>query len=322
MTTAETAAAGTGAARPDVPGPDTASPGTARPDPPEAPARPGPRLGLTILPEHRWRDAEPLWREADDMGWDHLWTYDHLTWSGLPDAPWFSTVSTLTAAALVTSRARLGTFVASPNFRHPGAFVRDVLSLDDVSEGRLLLGLGTGGDRDSRALGGPGLTVGQRVDRFAEFARLLDRLLREDHVDHRGAYFTCVDVRTLPVPACRPTFVMAGNGPRAQRLAVELGDAWVTTGLHGDDEAAWWRSLRELSGRMAELAPPVGFRRYVHADPAHRFALESADRFEDVVGRLAELGFTDVITHRPRPEGPYAGDERVLAQVASRLLAR
>ena len=131
-----------------------------------------PRIGLTILPELRWREAEPRWRAAEEMGFDHLWTYDHLTWGGLPDSPWYGTVSTLTAAALVTRHVGIGTFVASPNFRHPAAFVRDVQSLQDVSDGRLLLGLGTGGDLDSRVLGGPELTVRQRVDRFEEFARL------------------------------------------------------------------------------------------------------------------------------------------------------
>ena len=60
------------------------------------------RFGITILPEHRWADAEPLWRRSEELGFDHAWTYDHLTWGGLPDSPWYGTVSTLTAAAMVT----------------------------------------------------------------------------------------------------------------------------------------------------------------------------------------------------------------------------
>ena len=72
------------------------------------------RFGITILPEHRWADAEPLWRRSEELGFDHAWTYDHLTWGGLPDSPWYGTVSTLTAAAMVTERIRLGTFVTLP----------------------------------------------------------------------------------------------------------------------------------------------------------------------------------------------------------------
>ena len=60
------------------------------------------RHGLTILPEHSWREAAPMWRAADDLGFDHAWTYDHLVWSGLPDRPWFAAVPTLAAAATVT----------------------------------------------------------------------------------------------------------------------------------------------------------------------------------------------------------------------------
>ena len=73
------------------------------------------RHGLTILPEHSWREAAPRWRAAEDLGFDHAWTYDHLVWSGLPDRPWFAAVPTLAAAATVTDRIGLGTFVSSPN---------------------------------------------------------------------------------------------------------------------------------------------------------------------------------------------------------------
>src|SRR5688572_29270408 len=144
------------------------------------------RFGLTILPEHRWADAAPLWRRAEDLGFDHAWTYDHLVWAGLPDSPWYGTTPTLTAAALVTRKIRLGTFVSSPNHRHPYVFLRDLLALDDISGGRVTCGLGTGGDVDSRILGDD-LPLKARVSRFHEFVELLDRLLREDHVDHRGA---------------------------------------------------------------------------------------------------------------------------------------
>ena len=143
------------------------------------------RFGITILPEHRWADAEPLWRRSEELGFDHAWTYDHLTWGGLPDSPWYGTVSTLTAAAMVTERIRLGTFVTSPNYRHPVTFLRDLLSLEDISGGRILCGIGTGGDLDSRILGGEPLTPRQRVDRLDEFTGLLDRLLTGDHVTSR-----------------------------------------------------------------------------------------------------------------------------------------
>ena len=181
------------------------------------------RHGLTILPEHPWREAAPMWRAAEDLGFDHAWTYDHLVWSGLPDQTWFAAVPTLAAAATVTERIGLGTFVSSPNYRHPYTYARDILTLHDLTEGRFICGVGTGGTLDSGILGET-LTVRERVDRFAEYLAVLDRLLRADHVDHSGPWFTTVDARTLPGPVRSSVpLVVAANGPRALRLAAAPG---------------------------------------------------------------------------------------------------
>ena len=113
------------------------------------------RIGIVILPDQRWPESQRRWRQADEWGFDHGWTYDHLGWRDLVDGPWFDSMTTLTAAATVTSRMRLGTLVASPNFRHPAAFARQVTAVDDVSGGRLLLGIGAGGiGFDATVLGG------------------------------------------------------------------------------------------------------------------------------------------------------------------------
>jgi alkanesulfonate monooxygenase SsuD/methylene tetrahydromethanopterin reductase-like flavin-dependent oxidoreductase (luciferase family) len=287
------------------------------------------RFGLTILPEHRWAQAAPMWRRAEELGFDHAWTYDHLVWGGLPDSPWYGTTPTLTAAAMVTSTIRLGTFVTSPNYRHPVTFMRDLLALDDISGGRLICGIGAGGDLDSAILGGRPLTPRERFDRLHEFTGLLDRLLTQDHVSHRGTYFSAVDARTLPGPEQRPRipFVMAANGPRSLRLAVEYGAGWVTTGPKVETIEQWWAALAELGARLdEELAKAgrdsAGFERHLNLDSSPHFALSSVDAFEEMVGRADELGFTDAITHWPRPDGPYAGHVSVLESVASEVIPR
>src|SRR5450631_4486979 len=208
------------------------------------------RFGLTILPERRWSEAAPMWRRAEELGFDHAWTYDHLVWGGLPDSPWYGTIPTLTAAAMVTSTIRLGTFVTSPNYRHPVTFMRDLLAVDDISGGRLVCGIGAGADIDSVILGDQPLTPRERFDRLSEFTELLDRLLTQDHISYRGTYFSAVDARTLPGPLQRPRipFVMAANGPRSLRLAVEFGAGWVTTGPKVEVLEQWWAALAELGG--------------------------------------------------------------------------
>jgi alkanesulfonate monooxygenase SsuD/methylene tetrahydromethanopterin reductase-like flavin-dependent oxidoreductase (luciferase family) len=282
------------------------------------------RFGITILPEARWADMAPRWQTAEEMGFDHAWTYDHLVWAGLRDSPWFGALPTLTAAAMVTRRIRLGTFVSSPNYRHPYLFLRDLLAVDDISNGRLLVGLGTGGDLDAR-ITGEDWPLKERVDRFHEFVAVLDRLFREDHVDHDGDHYRTLDARTLPgaVQFPRPPFVIAANGPRALRLAAGHGQGWVTYGKGGDTLADWWAGVRELGERLdaAEQAADrsVPLDRYLSLDGSPQFSLESVDVFEDMVGQAGALGFTDVVTHWPREGDPYAGSEEVLFEVGSRL---
>ncbi|MFC4945197.1 LLM class flavin-dependent oxidoreductase [Pseudonocardia sp. GCM10023141] len=286
------------------------------------------RFGIVILPEYPWREAAPRWHNAEALGFDHAWTYDHLTWAGLADVPWFGTTPTLTAAATVTSTIRLGTYVTSPNFRHPLTLARDILALDDISGGRFTCGIGSGGGLDAAILGADPLTPRQTVDRLGEFVALLDRLLTTDGVDHRGTWFATRDARTRPgcVQQPRVPFVMAANGPRALRLAATYGSGWVTTGGEPRDHEGWFASVAELGTRLDGALAAAGrdattFDRYLSLDVSC-YALSSVDLFEEMVGRAAGLGFTDVIVHYPRAAGVYAGSEDVLATVAADVLPR
>ena len=278
------------------------------------------RVGIVILPEHRWSDARARWTRAEEYGFAHAWTYDHLGWRDLADGPWFDSVVTLTAAALATSTIRLGTLVASPNFRHPVHFAREITALDDVSGGRLTLGLGAGAAApsfDALVLGGPDLSPRERVDRFGEFVELLDLRLREERVTWSGSYYDAVDARTTPgcVQSPRVPFAVAANGKRSLGLAARFGDAWITTGGKTDDLEGWWQSVADRADRYEGSGD-----RYLMLDSAPRFSLSSRGFFEEQVGRAADLGFTDVVTHWPRPSSWYAGDESVLDEVATEVL--
>jgi alkanesulfonate monooxygenase SsuD/methylene tetrahydromethanopterin reductase-like flavin-dependent oxidoreductase (luciferase family) len=284
------------------------------------------RIGIVILPDQRWSVAGHRWQRAEQYGFDHAWTYDHLGWRDLVDGPWFDSVPTLTAAAMVTRRIRIGTLVATPNFRHPVHFAREVTALDDISQGRLLLGLGAGGTGfDSAVLGEPELTLGRRVDRFAEFLELLGTTLDDKPTTWRGDFFAAVDARSTPgLVQERPPFVVAANAPRTLRLAARHGAGWVTTGAKADDAETWWRSVAEVSDRFDEALERAGrprdaVARYLSLDSSPVYSLSSVEAFTDAVGRAAALGFTDAITHWPRASSWYAGDEKVLESVATRL---
>ncbi|HEY0451519.1 LLM class flavin-dependent oxidoreductase [Actinophytocola sp.] len=291
------------------------------------------RVGIVILPEYRWLLAEPKWRAAETYGFDHAWTYDHIGWRSLVDGPWFDAVPTLTAAAMVTRRIRLGTLVASPNFRHPVPFARSLLTLDDVSSGRMILGVGSGGiaGYDNVVLGGEGLAPKARVDRFAEFVEQLDSLLTNERTSISGEFYTSVDARSAP--GCRQhprlPFVVAANGPRSMGLAARFGQGWVTTGRREDTGEgsgdAWWQGVAELAKTFDDKLAAAGrdgaeVRRYLSVDAGPRYSLSSVAYFREVLGRAAELGFTDLVTHWPRPDGVYAGRLGVLEKVAADVL--
>ena len=280
------------------------------------------RFGIVILPEFRWVEARSRWRRAEEYGFDHAWTYDHLAWRDLADGPWFDAMVTLTAAALATERIRLGTLVAGANWRHPVHFAREITALDDVSNGRFTLGVGAGAAApsfDAVVLGRPPLDPKPRADRFEEFVTLLDEILRNDRTTWRGEYYDAVDARSTPgcVQQPRVRFVIAANGKRGVKLAERLGQGWITTGPLADDLEAWWSGVADLAARYQGDGD-----RYLMLDSAPRFSLESASFFEEQVGRAGELGFTDLITHWPRPSSWYAGDEAVLDEVATTVIPR
>lgn len=286
------------------------------------------RVGIVILPEYRWWAAEPKWQAVERYGFDHAWTYDHLGWRSLVDGPWFGAVPTLTAAAMATERIGLGTFVASPNFRHPVPFAREVTALDDISDGRLLLGIGSGGSGfDTTVLGAQPLPRKAVVDRFGEFLELLDATLVHDRTTWHGEHYAAVDARSAPGSVRRPRvpFLVAANGPRSMRLAARFGQGWVTTGTQRDEADAWWGDVAALAARFDDTLAAGGrdprtIDRYLSLDSSPTYSLSSVECFTDMVGRAGELGFTDTVAHWPRADGVYQGNEAVLEDVAIDVL--
>jgi alkanesulfonate monooxygenase SsuD/methylene tetrahydromethanopterin reductase-like flavin-dependent oxidoreductase (luciferase family) len=280
------------------------------------------RLGVCILPELRWPEQQRLWRRAEELGFDHAWTYDHLAWRSLADGPWFGAIPTLTAAALATSRMRLGPLVASPNFRHPVPLAKELITLDDVSVGRLTFGIGGGGEGwDASVLGQKPWSPRERSERFAEFVELLDVLLRQPETIYEGRWYSAEAARTHPgcVQQPRIPFAVAAAGPRGMQLAAAHAETWVTTGDRtGGGVAAVADQVKRLEDAcLAAGRDPSTIDRLVLTGPELDAGLTSETEFADTVGRYEEIGFTDVVVHWPRPCEPYAGDvatfERVVA---------
>ncbi|GAA3094419.1 LLM class flavin-dependent oxidoreductase [Streptomyces goshikiensis] len=295
------------------------------------------RLSTVILPVRPWREGgRDQWVRAERLGFHTAYTYDHLSWRTFREGPWFGALPTLTAAATATERLRLGTLVTSPNFRHPVTLAKELISLDDISGGRVTLGIGAGGDGfDATALGQEAWTPRERADRFAEFVPLLDRLLTEGAVTQQGTFYSAEEARTIPgcVQEPRLPFAVAGNGPRGLKLAARYGQAWVTTGdpkvfaqgTPEDSLEAVRCQLAKLGKACAEIGRDVAQMEKILLTgftPERNTMLESVDAFVDFAGRHRELGFTEIAIHAPIPDSDFAADETVFEKIATEGLAQ
>ncbi|MDX2295357.1 MULTISPECIES: LLM class flavin-dependent oxidoreductase [Streptomyces] len=295
------------------------------------------RLSTVILPVDRWHEGgRATWQRAEELGFHAAYTYDHLSWRSFRDRPWFGALPTLTAAATATDRLRLGTLVTSPNFRHPVTLAKELISLDDVSGGRVTLGIGAGGDGfDATTLGQERWTPKERADRFAEFVPLLDRLLTEEVVTESGTFYSADEARNIPGCVQRPRlpFAVAATGPRGMRLAARHGQAWVTTGdpklfENGTAEQSA-EALRGQIERLGKACADIG-RDVDELDkilltgftPEKNTVLDSLERFVDFAGTHRDLGFTEIVIHWPIQDSVFAADRAVFETIATEALGR
>jgi alkanesulfonate monooxygenase SsuD/methylene tetrahydromethanopterin reductase-like flavin-dependent oxidoreductase (luciferase family) len=270
------------------------------------------RIGVVILPDLRWPQAEARWQEAEQRGFATAWTYDHLSWRALRDGPWLGTVPLLAAIAASTTTLRLGTLVTTPNFRHPALLAKDIMTLDEISAGRIDVGVGAGGTGyDATVLGGPPLKPPERAARFEDFVAALDLLLREPASSYAGDYYTVVDSRTLPgcTQSPRPPFAIAATGRRALAVAARFGDMWVTNGpvqAEPPGQQAWLagvvQQVQHFDAAYADAGRTAPIRRAAVVSLGLTWAQTSVQAWDDLCGALQDLGFTDVIVHWPRPE--------------------
>jgi alkanesulfonate monooxygenase SsuD/methylene tetrahydromethanopterin reductase-like flavin-dependent oxidoreductase (luciferase family) len=295
------------------------------------------RFGVVILPELGWASSERRWRRAEELGFEHAWTYDHLAWRSFRDQPWFAAIPTLTAAAAVTSRLRLGTLVASPNFRHPLPFAKDLIALDDITGGRVIAGIGAGGTGfDATVLGHPGWPPAERAERFAEFVTLTDLLLRQTMLTWKGRYYSVDEARTFPGCTQEPRLplAIAAHGPKAMRLAARHGDIWVTLGGSGsgsDEPLGGAEGAGAVAAQMKHLLEacesvgrePASLAKLVLTGLTLGAGLTSLEEFRDTVGHYEAIGVTDFVVHWPMPSEPYAGDlamfERIFEEISQEI---
>lgn len=290
------------------------------------------RVGVLLLPADPWPESVARAQRLEALGYAHLWTYDHLSWRRYREHAWHAAIPWLTGIAASTSTIRVGTMVASPNFRHPVTLAKEAMTLDHVSGGRLELGVGAGGPGfDATVLGDALLSPARRAERFADFVDALDHLLREPAVSHHGTHYTVDDARMIPGCVQRPRvpLALAATGPKGMSVLARHGDAWITWGdsTGGDlSPAGTERAVRRQSEDLARACDAIGrdpasLRRIFMIGNTEDRPLASTGTFLDFAARYAAIGFTDLVFHHPRPGDPvWTEPEGIVEQLAAEAL--
>jgi probable F420-dependent oxidoreductase len=201
------------------------------------------RVGVVLpVTEYPWKqpsylDIRELALRAEDTGFDSVWVFDHLLFRGpgQPTEGAWESWTTLSALAEATSRVTLGTFVLSAAFRHPAVLAKMAVTLDEISCGRLVLGLGAGWHRPE--FDAFGLPFERRADRLGEQLEIITALLRGGPADHDGHFYRMRAGELRPAPRRRIPVLLGGSSPPLLRLTARHADLWNTS-WHGPPPAS------------------------------------------------------------------------------------
>ena len=249
-----------------------------------------------VLP--RWPDVRQLALRAEALGLDTVWLEDELIWRSRTGDPlgFWDGVSMTGAVAAVTSRIKVGSWVLSALHRNPGIIAKTAETLDEISDGRFVFGLGAGHAEPGQAR--PfGLPEDHTFSRFAEAVQVIVPLMRQGRADFQGTFHAAHHLPQLP-QGPRPNripLMLAAQGPKGMRLAAEHGDIWSCFAVDRSD-------VVEFGPRMAAFETACAA---VGRDPA-------------TIGRSAGLDFHP-LEAAPDPTGVWIGGST--EQMADQLRA-
>ena len=290
------------------------------------------RFGAQLWSQHTsWPEFRDAAVRAEQAGWDSVWTWDHLLAIFGPwEQPILEGWTTLAALGPITSRIRLGLMVGANTFRNAGLTAKLATTLDLVSGGRAVLGIGGAWfEREHDAFGFDdtwGAGFGERLDRLDESVMLLRRLLDGERFSHEGRFYTFRDALCEPRPV-QPhlPILIGGSGPRKTlRTVAERGDAWNTAGTFEETRARLAildehcaAVGRDRSSIELTVSFPITIRdtaAAAHAAATERFAINGVENagnvphlqgspqlVADAIAPFRDLGFGTVIVRLPAP---------------------
>ena len=208
-----------------------------------------------------WPELIGMAQAAEAVGFDSIWLGDHLLYD-LPDGsvrgPW-EVFTSMAAMAAVTSRVQIGSLVASLGFHEPAMLAKMAATVDAISDGRLVLGVGAGWNQ--REYNAYGIAYDHRVDRFEEAFGLIRRLLAGETVTHTGTYYT-LDRCVVDPPPARPggpLLMLGSNSPRMLSIGLPHVDQWnVWWSLYGNSAAGLAAVIADVRERTVTAGRDPG----------------------------------------------------------------
>jgi alkanesulfonate monooxygenase SsuD/methylene tetrahydromethanopterin reductase-like flavin-dependent oxidoreductase (luciferase family) len=196
-----------------------------------------------------WPEYLDLARRAESVGFDSIWVGDHLLYD-LPDGSTrgpYEAWTTLAAIAAVTERVEIGPLVASTSFHAPAMLAKQAATVDAISGGRLILGLGAGWNQ--REYDAFGFAYDRRVSRFAEALAIIGPLLREGRTSFRGEFYAVDDcvLDPRPVRPGGPPIMLGSNSSRMLSIGLPVVDSWNV----------WWSIYDNAIERFAQVKAEV-----------------------------------------------------------------
>lgn len=191
------------------------------------------RFSIWPSPNQSWDDIHEIAAHCEQTGWDGIYFADHFMPNSQGPQPLDGDVlecwSIIAALAATVPRVRLAALVTSVTYRHPALLANIATAVDQISHGRLTLGVGAGWQENEHAVYGIPLgTVRERMDRFAEAVQILRSLLSQPRTTFSGQYFQLEDAPCQPGPVQDrlPLLIGGGGERRTLRIAAEYADEW------------------------------------------------------------------------------------------------
>lgn len=254
------------------------------------------------------RALVPLWQEAEESGFDSLWVFDHATSDDGMDCP--EALLSLGVMASHTSRITVGLMAMNPALRHPGLVASATASIENLTAGRLILGVGAGStfaEQDHRQLGLASAPLAERVARLDEYCQVLRSLWGGSSVGFRGRYYELTRATAGERPASQVKLWVCGGSRGVLEVAARQADGW---NLVSADPAAWTRrSLRliEMCQHLGRRQPTLSAQLFLTRDHLARlewlldgFAVAGADEVVLVFDPAPERGEISGLARRAR----------------------